>query len=292
METGNKEKYERLADIILEWNEKINVTAIRDRGEFMKKNIEDSLAIMKLPEFSAAERILDLGTGGGFPGLPLAIACPEKQFFLLDSVAKKLKVVAAAADELGLENVDVLNMRAEDLAKWPAYRESFDLVVSRAVANMSTLSEYCLPFVKKGGYFVAYKTREASAEIEAAAEAVRILGGGPVRTEDGGSGDDGHIFAVVEKTGITPGKYPRKAGLPSRQPLFREPPSQLFPFRQPALRLPSRPPFRQPLFRLPSRPLPSPPSPSLFFIISQRPPSCKQKKRRFNIHLTHPHPLI
>ena len=110
-------------------------------------------------------------------------------------------------------------VRAEDLAKWPAYRESFDLVVSRAVANMSTLSEYCLPFVKKGGYFVAYKTREASAEIEAAAEAVRILGGGPVRTEDGGSGDDGHIFAVVEKTGMTPGKYPRKAGLPSRQTL-------------------------------------------------------------------------
>ena len=84
---------------------------------------------------------------------------------------------------------------------------------------MSTLSEYCLPFVKKGGYFVAYKTREASAEIEAAAAAVRVLGGGPVRTEDGGSGDDGHIFAVVEKTGMTPRKYPRRAGLPSRQPL-------------------------------------------------------------------------
>ena len=137
METAYKEKLERLADIILEWNEKINVTAIRDRGEFMKKNIEDSLAIMRLPEFSAAERILDLGTGGGFPGLPLAIACPEKQFFLLDSVAKKLKVVAAAADELGLENVDVLNMRAEDLAKWPAYRESFDLV-DRKYGDVST----------------------------------------------------------------------------------------------------------------------------------------------------------
>ena len=219
MEITERSKLEQLADIILEWNEKINVTAIRDRGEFMKKNIEDSLAVRRLPEFSAAERILDLGTGGGFPGLPLAAVCPDKQFFLLDSVAKKLKVVSIAADELGLENVDVLNMRAEDLARWPAYRESFDLVVSRAVANMSTLSEYCLPFVKKGGYFVAYKTLDAMAEIEEAAEAIKQLGGGPVRIEDGGCGDDGHIFAVVEKTGITPRKYPRKAGLPAKQPL-------------------------------------------------------------------------
>ncbi|MBQ1890805.1 MAG: class I SAM-dependent methyltransferase, partial [Firmicutes bacterium] len=105
MENDHKDKLEKLADIILEWNEKINVTAIRDRAEFMKKNVEDSLEVLKLPEFSDAKRILDLGTGGGFPGLPLAIACPDKEFYLLDSVAKKLKVVAIAADELGLENV-------------------------------------------------------------------------------------------------------------------------------------------------------------------------------------------
>ena len=212
-------RYEQLADIILEWNEKINVTAIRDRGEFMKKNIEDSLAVMRLPEFSAAERILDLGTGGGFPGLPLAIACPDKQFFLLDSVAKKLKVVSIAAEALGLENVDVLNMRAEDLAKWPAYRESFDLVVSRAVANMSTLSEYCLPFVKKGGCFIAYKTLGAEEEINAASKAIKLLGGAPAVIENNGQPGDEHIFVIVRKIAPTPAKYPRKAGLPSKQPL-------------------------------------------------------------------------
>ena len=219
MEYEYQDKLEKLADIILEWNEKINVTAVRDRSEFMKKNVEDSLEILKLPEFADAKRVLDLGTGGGFPGLPLAIACPDKDFFLLDSVAKKLKVVASAAGELGLENVDVLNMRAEDLAKWPAYRESFDIVVSRAVANMSTLSEYCLPFVKVGGYFVAYKTASAAEEIAESGKAIKLLGGGEQRIVPAGPEESGHIFVVIKKIGSCPGKYPRKAGLPSKQPL-------------------------------------------------------------------------
>ena len=214
-----EEIYKKLTEYILDWNEKINVTAIRDPEEFYEKNIRDSLVVMELPEFRDAKRILDLGTGGGFPGLPLAIACPDKEFFLLDSVAKKLKVVAAAAEEFGLENVDVLNMRAEDLAKWPAYRESFDAVVSRAVANMSTLSEYCLPFVKKGGYFIAYKTEEAMDEIKAAERAISLLGGKVEKIVPGGIEGSGHIFAVVRKEMTTPPKYPRKAGLPSKSPL-------------------------------------------------------------------------
>ena len=211
--------YNNLTKYILGWNEKINVTAIRDPEEFYEKNIKDSLSVMKLPEFSDAKRVLDLGTGGGFPGLPLAIACPDKEFILLDSVAKKLKVVASAVNEFKLENVDVVNMRAEDLAKWPAYRESFDAVVSRAVANMSTLSEYCLPFVKKGGHFIAYKTEDARAEIEEAKHAISLLGGELIDIVSDGVEGSGHIFAVVRKVKTTPAKYPRKAGLPSKDPL-------------------------------------------------------------------------
>ena len=174
---------------------------------------------MNLEEFRSAKRILDLGTGGGFPGLPLAITCPDKEFFLLDSVAKKLKVVAAAVNEFGLENVDVLNMRAEDLAQWPAYRETFDLVVSRAVSNMTTLSEYCLPFVKTGGYFIAYKTEEARDEISRAEKAISILGGKMERIVPGGIEGSGHIFVVVKKVKTTAPKYPRKSGLPLKKPL-------------------------------------------------------------------------
>jgi len=219
MEPSYKEQFEKLTDIILEWNEKINVTAIKERAEFMKKNVEDSAAILKLPEFSRAQKVLDLGTGGGFPGLPLAICCPEKSFVLVDSVGKKLKVVADAADKLGLKNVRVIHSRAEDLAADPEFRESFDIVVSRAVANMSTLSEYCLPFVKVGGYFAAYKTASAAEEIEAASRALNILGGSFARIIDNSIPGDDHIFAVAEKLRPTPAAYPRKAGIPSKQPL-------------------------------------------------------------------------
>ena len=214
-----EEIYRKLTSYILEWNEKINVTAIRDPEEFYAKNIVDSLAVTELEEFKGAKRILDLGTGGGFPGLPLAIACPDKEFFLLDSVAKKLKVVAAAVSKFGLENVDVLNMRAEDLARWPAYRENFDLVVSRAVSNMTTLSEYCLPFVKENGYFIAYKTEDAREEIARAEKAISILGGKLERIVPDGIEGSGHVFAVAKKLKATAPKYPRKAGLPLKKPL-------------------------------------------------------------------------
>lgn len=214
-----EEIYKKLTEYILEWNEKINVTAIRDTNEFYEKNIRDSLEVMNIPQFMKGKRILDLGTGGGFPGLPLAIACPDKEFYLLDSVAKKLKVVSAAAEEFHLDNVDVLNMRAEDMAKWPAYRETFDAVVSRAVANMSTLSEYCLPFVKKDGYFIAYKTEDAREEIEAAKKAISILGGEIEDIVPDSIEGSGHLFVIVKKKKTTPPKFPRKAGLPSKDPL-------------------------------------------------------------------------
>lgn len=213
----------RLRDVILEWNEKINVTAIRDPQEFDRKNVQDSLSICGLPEYEAAKTVLDLGTGGGFPGLPLAVQSPEKRFVLADAIGKKLKVVQAAAQELGLVNVETVHARAEDMAKTRVHRENYDLVVSRAVANMATLSEYCLPFVRLGGFFVAYKTEDAAEEIEAAKGAIVKLGGRLVRIEKAaGSADplsSGHTLVVVEKIAKTPKEYPRKAGTPGKDPL-------------------------------------------------------------------------
>ena len=214
---------EKLRDIILEWNERINVTAIRDPKEFDRKNVQDSLSICGLPEYEAARTVLDLGTGGGFPGLPLAVVSPEKDFVLADAVGKKLKVVQAAAQALSLVNVETVHGRAEDMAKTKVHREHYDLVVSRAVANMATLSEYCLPFVKTGGFFVAYKTEDAAEEIEAAKGAIAKLGGRILRIDKPSSNNDepynGHVLVVVEKIAKTPKEYPRKAGTPGKDPL-------------------------------------------------------------------------
>lgn len=208
-----------LMDVILSWNEKINVTAIKDPEDFMRKNIIDSLTLVGRPEIECSSRILDLGTGGGFPGLPLALIYPEKNFILMDAVGKKLKVVEAASLSLGLSNVQTLHMRAEDMAKDKAFRESFDLVVSRAVANMSTLSEYCIPFVKPGGHFVAYKTSDANDEILSAKKALDLLGCSDIDIYPDGIEGSGHIFAVCRKVKTTPLRFPRKAGIPSKNPL-------------------------------------------------------------------------
>lgn len=217
------EQLRKLRDVILAWNEKINVTAIRDPEEFDRKNIQDSLSILDLAEYEEARTVLDLGTGGGFPGLPLAVASPEKRFVLADAIGKKLKVVQAAAQELGLANVETVHARAEDMAKTNAHRERYDLVVSRAVANMATLSEYCLPFVKVGGFFVAYKTEDAAEEIAAAKSAIAKLGGRIRRVDKASPNNDeassGHTLVVVEKVSKTPKEYPRKAGTPGKDPL-------------------------------------------------------------------------
>ncbi len=216
-------QYIRLRDVILEWNGRINVTAIRDPEEFDRKNVQDSLSVCVLPEYEQARTVLDLGTGGGFPGLPLAIFSPEKEFVLADAIGKKLKVVQAAARELGLVNVETVHARAEDMARTNVHREHYDLVVSRAVANMATLAEYCLPFVKPGGYFIAYKTEDAAEEIAWAKGAIAKLGGKLVRIENAAGPRDplssGHTLVVVEKTGRTPKEYPRRAGTPGKDPL-------------------------------------------------------------------------
>ena len=213
------EIYSKLADLTLEWNEKINVTAIKDKEEFINKNVIDSLSFAGRPEIESAKRILDVGTGGGYPGLPLAINYPDKEFVLTDAVGKKLTVVKDVASKLGVSNVTAVHGRVEDLAKDKKYRECFDLVVSRAVANMSTLSEYCLPFVKVGGFFAAYKTETAADEVAAAKRAIELLGGELSEIVSSNQQDSGHNFVIIRKIKSTPSVYPRKAGTPSKDPL-------------------------------------------------------------------------
>ena len=212
-------KYERYMELILAWNEKVNLTAVTDREEFEKKHLIDSLTAASFPQFSASAKVLDVGTGAGLPGIPLAIAAPDKQFLLMDSIEKKLKIVQAIADELGLLNVKILHARAEDPARSPAYREKFDLVLSRAVANMATLSEYCVPYVKIGGWFGAYKTEAATDDINAAKPAIEKLGASIREITPDGIEGSGHLLIWTQKVSATPERYPRKAGIPAKNPM-------------------------------------------------------------------------
>ena len=204
---------------ILEWNEKINLTAIKNPGEFVIKHFFDSFPAAMLPEFRNAETIIDVGTGGGFPGVPLAVLCPEKKFVLADSLAKRLRVIDAVAIESGITNITTVHGRAEDLGRNPDYRETFDVCVSRAVASLPVLLEYCLPFVKVGGTFIAYKGPEAEEEIKISSGALKKLGGKIDRVVDESDGTYSHNLIVITKSSSTPKAYPRKAGTPSKTPL-------------------------------------------------------------------------
>ncbi|MCQ2550953.1 MAG: 16S rRNA (guanine(527)-N(7))-methyltransferase RsmG [Clostridia bacterium] len=210
-------KFTGYMEDILELNEHINLTAITDKDEFIKKHYMDSVSLAKFVEISTARRILDLGTGAGFPGVPLAIIYPEKEFVLVDSLNKRLKIIATLCEKYHIKNVTVVHARAEELARKEDFRDSFDLCVSRAVASMPVLLEYCLPFVKTGGKLISYKGPEVEEELEKSARALKLLQGKVEKIEK--TSLDEHNLVFVEKLGPTPKAYPRKPGTPSKEPL-------------------------------------------------------------------------
>ena len=203
---------------IVDWNEKVNLTAITEPGEFVKKHYIDSLQVLNIADFQEAKRVLDLGTGGGFPGMPLAIACENKQFTLVDSLAKRLRIIDELAAEIGIENVRTIHGRFESLAHDEELREKYELVLSRAVAEMAVLAEYALPFIEVGGSLIAYKTagEKLDEEIEAAGKAIKTLGGELSRIK---KVEYDHALVVINKVKSTPAKYPRKEGTPKKDPL-------------------------------------------------------------------------
>lgn len=208
-------------EMLTEWNQFMNLTAITEYEEVMKKHFIDSISLCKAFDVSKNISCIDVGTGAGFPGLALKIAYPGLQMTLLDSLNKRIQFLDAVIDKLTLTGVRTIHGRAEDFAKPGKLRESFDLCVSRAVANLSTLSEYCLPFVKKGGHFISYKSEKITEEMESARNAIYVLGG-EVKEQVEFILPDSDIYRnlfVIEKKRETPKKYPRKAGLPGKEPL-------------------------------------------------------------------------
>ena len=216
-----KLKLEKYMEGILSWNEKVNLTNITDPAEFRIKHNADSLMCVNFPEFQSAKNIIDVGTGGGFPGIPLAVYAPDKHFTLLDSLNKRLRIIDELAGGLDITNITLVHGRAEDVARNREHREKYDLCVSRAVSNLATLSEYCLPFIKVGGYLLAYKGPGADQEVKDAEKALKTLGGSLVDIRETTMEEYGldHRILVIEKVRNTPKAYPRKAGTPLKEPL-------------------------------------------------------------------------
>lgn len=216
-----KKQFTDFYEYLVEKNKVMNLTGITEFQEVLIKHFLDSLACVKAVDMSRIKRIMDIGTGAGFPGVPLKIAFPHLEACLLDSLKKRVNFLEETFQMLKLENITAIHGRAEEYAKNKQYRETYDLCVSRAVSNLATLSEYCLPYVKTGGYFISYKSGTVQEEVEQAQKAVKILGG-KIQNVVYFQLPDSEIqrsLVVIEKIKATPGRYPRKAGTPLKEPL-------------------------------------------------------------------------
>lgn len=213
-------QFEIYKKLLLEWNEKINITRITEGQEIYIKHFLDSLTLINTGLIEEGKSLIDIGTGGGFPGLPLKIMYPDLKMTLMDSLNKRIIFLQEVIKELNLKNIEAVHGRAEEYGRKEDYREKFDLVTNRALANMSSLSEYSLPFVKKAGYFIAMKGSEYKEEVKEAKNAIDILGGKIVDIKEIRlPGEILHSLIIVEKIRETPKKYPRAGGKPKTQPL-------------------------------------------------------------------------
>lgn len=213
------EQFRVYFEMLVEKNKVMNLTGITEWDEVLEKHFLDSISLIRAVDLNKELTVMDMGTGAGFPGLPLKIAFPNLKVTLADSLNKRVLFLQEVIDALELTGIEAIHGRAEDLARDKKYREQFDLSVSRAVANLSTLSEYCLPFVKIGGQFISYKSGECDEEVAASKSAVFLLGGKISSVVKFELGESGRSFIVIDKVKGTSKEYPRKAGTPSKKPL-------------------------------------------------------------------------
>lgn len=216
------EQFHKYYELLIEWNKNINLTAITEYGDVLTKHFLDSLAIVKAIDCKRTYSLIDVGTGAGFPGIPIKIVFPNIKVTLLDSLKKRVNFLDEVIKNLSLTDIEAIHGRAEDFAKEDKLREQYDISVSRAVANLSTLSELCLPYVNVNGKFIAYKSEKADIELIEAQNAIQILGGGNIEKIPfllPGTEFERNII-VIDKIINTPSKYPRKSGKPEKSPLL------------------------------------------------------------------------